>query len=346
MPLSPDASALLELILAKGQSYEDIASLLDVPESEVRDRARAALAELGGADPDRNVALTDWILGQADPIGRADAARRLREDPEDHALAGRLIESLRDLAPEADLPRLPGEPRGGRLRRRGAAAPSSAAKPGTGPAAGERKPSRLSSLSSLSSHQTRLIVAMGSGAVLLIAVVLAVTGAFGGDDEGSVQADAGEDPEVADVSPEDTASIPLRPAGDGDAAGALTLGVAGETQPFLDITAENLQPAPSDSTYLVWFMQDKRRGFPFQELRVGRSGSVDERFVLPQELLPAALSSISVDVWISPRSELQERIPDALENASVVEVPGEPVLTAPIQQIARAAGLDAAGEGG
>ena len=343
MPLSPDANALLELILAKGQSYEDIASLLDVPESEVRDRARAALTELGGADPDRNVALTDWILGQADPIGRADAARRLREDPEDHALARALVESLRDLAPEADLPRLPGEPRGGRLRRREAPAPRSAPEAGAGRAAAERARSRLSSLTS---HQTRLIVAMGSGAVLLVAVVLAMTGAFGDGDEGSVPAEAGDDPDVADVSPEDTASIPLRPAGDGDAAGSLTLGVAGESQPFLDITAENLQPPPSDSTYLIWFMQDRRRGFPYQELRVSRSGTADERFVLPQELLPAALSSISVDVWISPRSELQERIPDALQRASVVEVPGEPVLTADIQRIARAAGLDATGEDG
>ena len=50
----------------------------------MRARARAALTELVGADPDRNVGLTDYLLGQADPIGRADASRHLRERPDDH----------------------------------------------------------------------------------------------------------------------------------------------------------------------------------------------------------------------------------------------------------------------
>ena len=95
-------------------------------EAEVRARARAALTELGGADPDRHVGLTDYLLGQADPIGRADASRHLRDDPADHELASELSDRLRELFPNAELPRLPGQPRsgGGLLRR--APAPASA----------------------------------------------------------------------------------------------------------------------------------------------------------------------------------------------------------------------------
>src|SRR5215211_7956121 len=118
MPLPADQRAMLELMLERGQSYDDLASLLDLPSSEVRARARAALTELGGADPDRNVRLTDYLLGQADPIGRADAARHLKEDPEDHALAARLAASLQLLAPGAELPKLPPEPAAGRFARR------------------------------------------------------------------------------------------------------------------------------------------------------------------------------------------------------------------------------------
>ena len=77
----------------------------------MRARARAALTELGGADPDRNVGLTDYLLGQADPIGRADASRHLREDPADHQLASELSERCGRMFPAAELPRLPGEPR-------------------------------------------------------------------------------------------------------------------------------------------------------------------------------------------------------------------------------------------
>ncbi len=124
MALSPDQRAMLELLLGRGQTYSDLASLLDVPEPEVRARARAALTELAGADPDRNVGLTDYLLGQADPIGRADAARHLKEDPADHRLASGLAASLQLIVPTAQLPKLPAEPGGGGFLRRGASEPA------------------------------------------------------------------------------------------------------------------------------------------------------------------------------------------------------------------------------
>src|SRR5215207_8486316 len=110
MPLTPDQRAMLQLLLERDQGYAELATLLGVAESEVSARARATLAELGGADPDRNVGLTDYLLGQADPIGRADASRHLRADADDRALAATLVERLRELYPDAQLPRLPGEP--------------------------------------------------------------------------------------------------------------------------------------------------------------------------------------------------------------------------------------------
>src|SRR3954464_12623406 len=103
---------MLQLLLEGGQSYEDISSLLGIPPDEVRNRARSSLAEIGGADPDAQVGLTDYLLGQADPIGRADAVRHLQADPEANALAQRLVQNLRLLAPKAQLPEIP-EPRGG-----------------------------------------------------------------------------------------------------------------------------------------------------------------------------------------------------------------------------------------
>ena len=109
MALTPDQTAVLELLLA-GQSYCELEELLGLDEIEVRSRARAALTELGGADPDRNVGLSDYLLGQADPIGRADAARPLRQDTADHVLATTLSDSLAEIAPDADLQKLPPAP--------------------------------------------------------------------------------------------------------------------------------------------------------------------------------------------------------------------------------------------
>src|SRR3954462_15460398 len=104
---------MLQLLLEGGQGYDDIGSLLGIGPDEVRNRARSSLAEIGGADPDAQVGLSDYLLGQADPIGRADAVRHLQSDPEANALAQRLVQNLRLLAPKAQLPEIP-EPRGGR----------------------------------------------------------------------------------------------------------------------------------------------------------------------------------------------------------------------------------------
>ena len=196
MPLTSDQQAMLQLLLERGQSYADLASLLGVDEAGVRTRARAALTELAGVDPDRNVGLTDYLLGQADPIGRADAVRHLKDDPDDLELATELTQKLRLVAPQADLPRLPGEewrprprrtprlpigrlPIPDRLRRKRTAdqSPEGAS---SAESAAPRRPR-----TTLSRRQTQLLVALGSSAVLVVTVVLAVSGAFSSGSGGS-----------------------------------------------------------------------------------------------------------------------------------------------------------------
>lgn len=167
---------MLQLLLERGQSYGDLASLLGVDEAEVRARARATLTELAGADPDRHVGLTDYLLGQADPIGRADAVRHLKDDPADLELATEVAQKIRLIAPNAELPRLPGEERRPRPRRARAPGPSRLPIPDR-----LRRPS-----STLSRRQTQLAVGLGSAVLLVVMIVLAVAGVFsgGGDDAG------------------------------------------------------------------------------------------------------------------------------------------------------------------
>ena len=170
MALTSDQTAVLELLLA-GQSYSDLADLLGLGDDEVRGRARAALTELGGSDPDRKVGLSEYLLGQADPIGRADAVRHLRQDAADHELATTISERLAEMAPAADLPKLPPAPGGGSFLSRGSDAPTAKAE------------ERRSPLASIPKDRGRLYAGLGAAAVILIAVVLAVSGVFSGDDE-------------------------------------------------------------------------------------------------------------------------------------------------------------------
>ncbi len=185
MPLTADQKAMLQLLLERGQSYDDLAGILGVGSDEVRSRARAALNELGGADPDRNVALTDYLLGQADPIDRADAVRHLKDDPEDLALVTELAQKLRLVAPEAELPRLPGEerqprPRGSTRRR----LPKPLKKLAPAPresADGEPRPPRTT----LTRRQTQGIVVAACAAVLVAVGALALAGVFNSGSSGA-----------------------------------------------------------------------------------------------------------------------------------------------------------------
>jgi hypothetical protein len=313
MSITPDQRATLQLLLERGQGYADLATLLAVEEAEVRARARAALTELGGADPDRHVGLTDYLLGQADPIVRADASRHLREDADDHALATTLTERLRELFPGAELPRLPGEPRRPRRARRAAEDADSA------PLASRLRPSGLTT------KQTRLIVVLGSAAVLLIAVVLAIAGVFGGEDE---PATASESTTPAAATPSDELQrVELTAEGGGNARGEAVFGLATGDQPFVDFAIEGLDPAPQGRQYVIWLMLTGDQGYPLSPIAASQQGTYQNRFPIPSAVLPVVARVRFVDVSIAPTQEIRRVVQEAIENtALVLEKPGETVL--------------------
>jgi hypothetical protein len=330
MPLSADQTATLQLLLQRGQRYADLAGVLGVEESEVRVRARAALIELGGADPDRNVGLTDYLLGQADPIGRADASRHLRQHAEDRALVSALAERRREMFPGAELPRLPGDPRpAGRLRR-----PAASGEPGA-----LRR--RLGSGPDLSQPQTRLIVILGTAAVLLIAAVLGITGAFGGDegdDSGSTTAEATS----TTAAPADESAVPiqLRPSKGSDAGGVIVVGFATADQPFIEFQIRNLEPATNDTAYVLWFLSDGDTGFPLpQQLPVQANGTLNQRIAVPPEILAFVQQADSVAIALNDRASLNRDITRAIEsNQGALRFPGGTVLSARIARGADSAG--------
>jgi hypothetical protein len=318
MAMSADQRATLQLLLERGKSYGDLAQLLGQPESEVRARARAALTELGGADPDRNVGLTDYLLGQADPIGRADASRHLRDDPADYELAAGLSDRLREEFPAAELPRLPGQPRpagGGLLRR---TPPPSAAAPG---AKFERR------RSGLSVSQTRLIVICTSAAVILIAVVLAITGAFGGSDEGEATAGEASTSTTASQTDEQIQRVALRPVSGGNATGTAIFGLATGDQPYVDVSVRGLDPAPEKRTYVIWLMLTGDKGYPLSPLAVSEDGSFQDRYSIPAAVLPIVARVRYVDVSIAPVAAIRKLVNQAIKStALVIDEPGEVVL--------------------
>ncbi len=330
MAISPDQQATLQLLLERGQSYADLAELLGDETGAVRARARAALTELGGADPDRNVGLTDYLLGQADPIGRADAVRHLRDDPADHQLATELCETLRAMYPAAELPRLPGEPRTG--RRRAPRAAGTVAKPLR--AAPVRRAHRVADA---------VIVIAGVAGVLLLAVVLGISGAFSGGDDETSTASSGTSTTAA-AADEQVQRVPLKAVDGGDATGEAVFGLASGDQAFVELSIDGLDPAPADKTYVVWLMLTDDQGYPLSPITVSENGSFQNRFSIPAAVLPVVARVQFVDVSIAPVKTIQKLVRDAIKNtALVIKEPGEVVLRG---EIPKAAAQNDSGSGG
>src|SRR5947209_3677328 len=68
--LPPDQRAVLQLVLQRGRSYDEIAQMLKIDRAAVRQRALAALDAIGPdtrVDPERRALITDYLLGSLPP---------------------------------------------------------------------------------------------------------------------------------------------------------------------------------------------------------------------------------------------------------------------------------------
>src|SRR3954468_2320778 len=119
--LAADKRAAVELVLRRGLSYGELASLLDVPEETIRERARAGLEALAPdlPPPARSGEIADWLLGQQAPAHAARTRTLVTSDPATRHWAETVATPLRELS--GDVPDLAAnlpEPRGASTRPR------------------------------------------------------------------------------------------------------------------------------------------------------------------------------------------------------------------------------------
>jgi len=349
---------MLQLLLEGGQGYDDIGSLLGIAPDEVRSRARSALTEIGGADPDAQVGLSDYLLGQADPIGRADAVRQLQSDPDANALAQRLVQNLRLLAPRAELPEIP-EARGGRRAtppppppatpsappsQPRAAAPAAAAPgPPKGPGFASRAAGFFSGLGSVSGKRRTQLIVGGAAALALIIVGIALATSGGGD--------GGSDCKPLDVSAAQQAGVPTtKLAAVGDLAdqdcaptGQVTLvPVSPQNQQqsakkpaisgfALQTNAAHLEPSADGDEYVLWLYGSDQQARPIGQETVGDNGNLTGAAPLAtQELVYLqALQTIRLSrVTAAQKDQIQQSLQaqQGKKATGVIAFVGTPVL--------------------
>ena len=306
---------MLQLLLERRQSYADIGSLLGLDVEAVRARARAALTEIGGEDPDRDVGLTDYLLGQADPIGRADAARHLQADPEANALAQKLITQLRLLAPNAELPSPPPP----RSQPAEAAAPPSPAASPTGAGQG----------TTLSSRQRQLIAALVGGAVLVVIVVLIAAGVFSGGNGngGETTAAASNGGKTASGGGGELTRAVLTPQSGGKARGVVIFGRV-RNVPVLEVRAIDLTPTGKHESYSVWLYRSNKVTLRIGGVRVGKTGRILTQIPIPTQALGFVSNGTfdSVVITKTPDAAFKAEVAQARKEKRLPRLTGTEVL--------------------
>ncbi len=109
--LPADQRAVLQLVLQRGRSYDDIAQMLSIDRAAVRERALTAFDLMGpqtGVPDQRRALLTDYLLGQLPARVAEQTRERLAESPSERAWARVLASELAPLA-SAPLPEIPVE---------------------------------------------------------------------------------------------------------------------------------------------------------------------------------------------------------------------------------------------
>lgn len=284
--LPPEKRAIIELVLRRGQSYDDIADMLSMPAARVREHAREALVALAPrtaerVDPEWRDQLADYVLGQqAGPQSTATRGHMKRSEPA-RAWALSTVDSLGELYQDGAEPAIPeGEAapprRGARLRRardedvsaaeapaqekprparreRPAGEPAPAA---TVPADDETTTRERRSLSPEAEAVVRRRRILGALAALLalagviLAAIFLLPKIFGGDDEQEEPTASTPPTEAAAGEAQVLAQLELKPVEGGKGAGLAT--VAEEAGQQLLIVQARLQPVSGNDVYEVW----------------------------------------------------------------------------------------------
>jgi hypothetical protein len=319
MALNEDSRSLLQLMLARGKSYGDIAGLLGVDESEVRTRARSALTEIAGSDCDAS--LTDYLLGQADPIGRAETARALSEDPVARETASDISAQLRLLVPGASLPEIGStaiSPSGQSRKLRGSSRPGEDL---VGSKA--RGSARTGLMAGLSMAQRRLLAVLLLAAILIAVVLLVVSP---GGSEGGGEGESGEERPAA------TTAV-LSPVEGESGSGVVNFGFSG-TELAAQLQFSDLQPTEKGKSYVVW-LYGPGGSFPVNQARVDEAGAIAGQVAINQALICFIAGDLFPEMRLSRvddtemRNALQQAR-NAGSNAELPEFVGEPVLEGPI----------------
>ena len=243
--LNDSQRAILQLLLKRGKSYEEIAELLKSTPASVQSRARDAVEALAPhdvavADARRNE-LADFLLGQQSASRRAATREYLEDSAPGRSWARAVAAALTPLAGD-ELPDIPAE----------------RAEVHEAFDALRRRNIRQEEVQRSSQLGTKLLF-VGGGLVVAIVLILAL-GIFSGDDDAADPTETTVTRTTAAETPEAVAEGTMKaPAGTGSSASA-QMGIIfyKTTNRYkLLIAAKGLVQPPKGTAYGVWLYTSK-----------------------------------------------------------------------------------------
>jgi Anti-sigma-K factor rskA, C-terminal/Sigma-70, region 4 len=242
--LSAEQRAIVELVLQQGKTYPELAEMLGMPESRVRELARDALVELApvsvrGVEADWRGQLADYVLGQQSGPEATATKGHLRRSEAARSWARSLLDSLEQLYANGSVPAIPEGERG--RAKRPPAAPSAAP---AGAAGLRAAPSGARGLASDPIMRRRLLAAAAAAVVILLAVLIWPIGLLTGDDDKSSSASSGNQSSTQGGNQNQAAATK------GPAGIAIVVDQGGKKQ--LLVQAARLAPSGQNEGYYVW----------------------------------------------------------------------------------------------
>ncbi len=277
--LPPDQRAVLQLILAQGRGYAELAGLLKIDAAAVRTRAHAGLEALAAADPapdlEQRAQIADYLLGQQDDGERLVTLVALGESAPAAQWASALRQQLtplaRDPLPEvpepvssngaapSPPPARPPTPAPAPVAATRAPAAATAAAPTPPPPAPPAAPAPAEAASAPGTRPSRLGGALLLVAAAVVVAVLAIVLIGGGDDDpatGSTGPNASSTPSQTTTTGQPTGQFVAQvnllatPAG-GQAAG-IGLVEQVDGRQAIAIQAEKLSANGAQDIYAAW----------------------------------------------------------------------------------------------
>lgn len=272
--LPPDQRAVLEMVLGRGHSYDEIARLLNIDRAGVRQRALSALDALGPVtrvSPERRALITDYLLGQLPTRVAAEVRDHLGRSASERAWARVVASELAPLS-SAALPTIPAgdveSASSADVRAPAAAAPDAGSLDGEGPGAAEpaRPVSRLGGAILLGAIGAAIIAA------ILIFVVFGVGGTTAHKKPAATKPAATAATTASTTSTKPLAQINLTSPSHSKAVGIAEVIKAGNATGVV-IVAQGLKANTSKNAYAIWLYNSPSSAYRLGYVKPGVTSS-------------------------------------------------------------------------